>query len=115
MGIKWGTPLALVVGAVGWQVFLALGLALLWLWWIMDARAIAAAKGRQADAWTAIALFTGPLGWLAVKALPAVYPPRTPEAYAAAASFRARQRPAGEGWRRRAPAPFARRRWPAGA
>ena len=69
-------------------------------------------KGRQADAWTGVALLTGPLGWLAVRALPAVTPPRAAEAYAAAMSVRIRQRPV----RPRARAAlYARRRWQARA
>ena len=108
----WSMPLAAVVSEGSWPVVLALGLALLWLWWVIDARGIAAVKGRQADAWTAVALLTGPLGWLAVKALPAAKPPRAAEAYAAAMSVRVRQRPA----RPRARAAlYARRRWQAEA
>jgi len=108
----WAMPLAAVVSATSWPVVLALGLALLWLWWIIDARAIAGAKSRRAGAWTGVALLTGPLGWLALKALPAVKPPRAAEAYAAAMGVRLRQRPV----RPRARAAlYGRRRWQAGA
>jgi len=108
----WSMPLAAAVSATSWPLVLALGLALLWLWWVIDARAMAVVKGRQADAWTGVALVTGPLGWLAVKALPSAKPPRAAEAYAAATSVRVRQRPV----RPRARAAlYARRRWQAAA
>jgi len=105
------TLLLVGVSAANWPLVLALGLSLMWLWWVMDTRGIAAVKGRQVDTWTAVALLTGPLGWLVVKVVPAAKPPRAREAYAAAQSFRERHGLAGgEGARVEAMPVYTRRR-----
>ena len=110
------TLLLVGVSAANWPLVLALGLSLMWLWWVMDARELAEVKRRQVNAWTGITLLTGPAGWLVLKVLPAAKPPRAREAYAAVVLFRQQHRLAGEGTRPATPAPlYARRRWPAGA